>query len=122
MNKKGDTQKILLFIFYLLMAFIIIYTLTSYLTNYFNGSEYDKEFISKDLGLAIDTLSLSPNAIQMKYNMSQEFIVENKDSKLNIKLKNSDISRKYIFISKIKDFLIKSNEINIKKDNEIKIT
>ena len=122
MNKRGDTQKILLFIFYILIAFIIIYSSTSYLSNYFNGLEFDKEFLSKDLGLAIDTLTFSPSKIEMKYNMSHEFEAESKNSELNIKLKDLEISRRYKFISEIKDFSIKSEEIIIKKDKEIKIS
>jgi len=122
MNKRGATQKTLLFIFYLLIAFIIIYSSTRYLGNYFNGLEFNKEFLAKDLGLAIDTLTFSPNKIQMKYNMSQEFQAESRDSKLNIKLKDLEISRQYNFISKIEDFSKKSNEITIKKqNNKIKI-
>lgn len=111
MNKRGATQKTLLFIFYILIAFIIIYAVSSYLNNYIGGAEFNKEFIAKDLGLAIDTISFSPNEIQMKYNLSEEFIVEIKDSNLKIKLKNLEIPRQYNFISKIKDFSIKSNEI-----------
>ena len=119
MHKKGATQKILLYTFYLLMAFLIIYSSSAYLNDYFNGLEFNKEFITKDLGLAIDTLALSPNNIELKYDMSQEFQAESKDSKLKIKLKDLEFPREYNFISNIKDFSKKSNEITIKKDNGI---
>lgn len=119
MNKKGDTQKILFFIFYLLIAATIMYFSTAYISNYFDGMEFNKEFIAKDLGLSIDTLAFSPNEIKMDYNLSQEFISENKNNKLNIKLKNLEISKEYIFISNIDDFSKESNEITIKKRGKI---
>lgn len=122
MNKKGDTQKILLFIFYLIIAFLIIYTSTSYLSNYFNGAEFNKEFIAKDLGLAIDTISFSPNEIQMKYNLSRVFIAESKNSILKIKLKDLEFPREYIFISDIEDFSKKSDELIVKKEDKLKIS
>src|SRR3989344_9329342 len=100
MNKRGDTQKILLYVFYLVMIFLIIFSTSKYMSNYFNGIEFNKEFISKDLGTAIDTLSFSPSKIEMKYNLSQEYILEN-DKTLNIKRKDLETSKSYNFISKI---------------------
>ena len=122
MNKKGDTQKILLFTFYLMIAFIIIYSSTSYLKDYFNGMEFTKEFLAKDLGLTIDASTFSPSEIEITYNSSKEIIAESKNNKLKIKLKDLEMSRDYNFISKINDFSIKNNEIKIKKDNGIKVS
>ena len=111
MNKRGATQKTLIFIFYLLIAFIIIYSSSRYLGDYFNGMEFNKEF------LAIDTISFSPNNIEMKYTPSHEIRAESKDFRLNIKLKDLEFSKEYNFISNIKDFSIKSEEITVKKQN-----
>jgi|SRR3989344_1121161 len=122
MNKKGATQKILLFAFYLIMALIIIYSLSSYLSNYINGSEFNKEFLAKDFGLAVDTLSFSPDKIDMIYNFPEEIMTESKNAILNIKLKDLEIPKKYGFISKIDDFSTKSEKINVKKEEKIKIS
>tara|TARA_Y100000034_G_scaffold136460_1_gene213055 strand:- start:810 stop:1154 length:345 start_codon:yes stop_codon:yes gene_type:complete len=111
MNKKGGTQKILFYIFFLVMAFLIIYLVSSYMVNHFDGTEFDKMFIAADVGLAIDSLEFSPAEIEMKYNLSKEYIIENKDSVLSIKIKDLEIPRRYTFISKIEDFSIKSDEI-----------
>lgn len=122
MNKKGDTQKILFYIFYIFIAVIIIYVTTTYLSNYFNGFEFNKEFMAKDMGLAIDTLSFSPSKIEMKYNFFNEFSIENKDFVLGIKLKDLEFPKRYNFISKIDDFSIKTNELNIIKKEKIIIS
>ena len=122
MNKKGATQKILLFAFYLIMALIIIYSLSSYLSDYINGSEFNKEFLAKDFGLAMDTLSFSPNNAEMVYDFFEEIMIESKDSTLNIKLKDLEISKKYNLISKIDDFSVESEKINVKKEEKIKIS
>ena len=74
MNKRGATQKILLYTFYLVLAFLIIYTTAVYLSNYFNGYEFYKDFMAKDMGLAIDTISFSPAKIEMNYNSSKETV------------------------------------------------
>ena len=120
MNKRGDTQKILLYVFYLFMIFLIIFSTSKYMSNYFNGIEFNKEFISKDLGTAIDTLSFSPSKIEMKYNLSNEYILDNKEE-LSIKRKEVEISKKYKFISKINEFSIKSDQIIVKKDSKLTI-
>lgn len=122
MNNKGDTQKILFYIFYILIAVIIIYFTTTYLGNYFNGSEFNKEFIAKDMGLAIDTLSFSPSKIEMNYNFSREFLIENKNFVLGIKLKDLEFPKKYNFISKIDDFSMKTNKLKIIKEEKIRIS
>ena len=122
MNKKGDTQKTLFFIFSLLIAVIIISSSSYYLKDYFNGLEFKKEFIVKDLGLSIDTLTFSPNNIEMKYKSSQEIIIESKNSRLNVKLKDLEISREYNFISNIDDFSKRTDELTIKKEGKIKIS
>jgi hypothetical protein len=122
MSKKGAIQKVILYTFYLIMVFIILYALSNYLTNYFNGAEFNKEFIVNDLGLAIDTISFSPFDIKMKYNYSDILIIENKDNILNAKIKELEVSKKYKLISKINDFSLNSNEINVKKDGDVKIS
>src|SRR3989344_4036075 len=119
MNKRGATQKILLYTFYLVLAFLIIYTTAVYLSNYFNGYEFYKDFMAKDMGLAIDTISFSPAKIEMNYNSSKEIIAESSNHNLRIKLKDLEVPKQYAFISKIEDFSIKSNEITIKKDGQL---
>ena len=121
MNKRGATQKILLYTFYLVLAFLIIYTTAVYLSNYFNGYEFYKDFMAKDMGLAIDTISFSPAKIEMNYNSSKEIIAESSNHNLRIKLKDLEVPKQYAFISKIGDFSIKSNEITIKKDGQLTI-
>lgn len=121
MNKRGATQKILLYTFYLVLAFLIIYTTAVYLSNYFNGYEFYKDFMAKDMGLAIDTISFSPAKIEMNYNSSKEIIAESSNHNLRIKLKDLEVPKQYAFISKIEDFSIKSNEITIKKDGQLTI-
>lgn len=122
MNKRGDTQKILLYTFYLLMAFLIIYSSARYMSNYFNGLEFNKEFLIKDLGLAIDTLSFSPSTIEMRYNFTDEYILNNADE-FNIKSKNLEISKQYSFISDIDGFSTTTREIIVeKKGSRIKVS
>ena len=119
MNKKGDTQKIIFYIFYLVVAVVILITTITYLNNYFNGLEFNKEFIAKDLGLTIDTLSFSPSEIKATYSQSQEFQIDNKNNNINVKIRDLETSKKYGFISRIDDFSIKSNKITIKKEDKI---
>lgn len=113
MNKKGDTQKIMFYIFYLLIAFLILYVSGAYLNNYFNGLEFNKEFIAKDLGLTIDILSFSPSEIDATYTQSEEFQAESINNNLNIKIRDLETSKKYSFTSNIDDFSIKSNKLRI---------
>ncbi len=122
MNKKGDVQKIMFYIFYILMAFIILAASGAYLNNYFNGLEFNKEFIAKDLGLTIDALSFSPSEISATYSQSQEFQLDSRNNILNVKIRDLETSRNYNFLSNIEDFSMKSNEIKIKKDEDIKIS
>ena len=100
------------------MAAIILYSTSSYIQGQFNGDEFNKEFISRDLGLAIDVLSFSPESIEMNYNLTKEFMIESRKSNLRIKSKDIEIAKEYNFISKVNDFSIKSNNVKI-KDNKI---
>jgi len=119
MNRKGDIQQALFFIFSLVMAVLVLYALSSYLSGYFNGSEFRKVYIAEDLGLVIDTLSFSPSDIEMKYSSPEEFIAENSNNELNIKIKDLEIPRSYRFISEIGDFSVRSKEVDVKKKDEI---
>lgn len=121
MNKKGDTQKIMFYIFYLLIAFLILYVSGAYLNNYFNGLEFNKEFIAKDLGLTIDILSFSPSEIDATYTQSEEFQAESINNNLRIKIRDLETAKQYKFISRINDFSVKSNELKINKKDEIVI-
>jgi len=115
MNKRGATQKTLLFIFYILLAVIILSSLTIYLKDYFNQSRFNKEFLVKDLGLTMDVFSFSPNKIEGEYNLTSEFIIEIRNSILYIKLKDMEVPRKYELISKRGDMSKKADKIEIKK-------
>ena len=121
MNKKGDTEQVLFFIFFLVIAFLILYALSSYLSGYFNGSEFRKAYIAEDLGLTIDVLSFSPGNIKMKYSSPDEFIAENMNNELNVKIKDLEISRNYQFISKIDDFSARSKEISVSNNDKITV-
>jgi len=121
MNKKAATQKIMFYIFYLLVAFLILYVSASYLNNYFNGLEFNKEFIAKDLGLTMDVLSFSPSGIDATYTQSQEFQLDNRNNNLNVKIRDLETSKKYGFISNIDDFSIKSKEIHIRNKDKITV-
>src|SRR3989344_675745 len=72
MNKKGAIQKVLFYIFYLLIAFIILSVSAGSLNNYFNGLEFNKEFIAKDLGITMDVLSFIPSEINAVYIQSEQ--------------------------------------------------
>ena len=122
MNKKGGAQKTILYIFYILIALVILSIFYSRLSNYFNGAEMDKEFISRDLGLMIDTASFSPMSIIINYNFPKESIIENKDSVLKVKLKLLESPREYLFLSEVEDFSIKPNKTKIEKNGEIRIS
>src|SRR3989344_6761407 len=111
MNKKSATQKIMFYIFYLLIAFLILFVSASYLNNYFNGLEFNKEFIAKDLGLTIDAMSFSPSEISANYIQSEEFHAENNGNILRIKIRDLETSREYSFISNVDDFSAKSMQI-----------
>ena len=119
MNKKAATQKIMFYIFYLLVAFLILYVSASYLNNYFNGLEFNKEFIAKDLGLTMDVLSFSPSGIDATYTQSQEFQLDNRNNNLNVKIRDLETSREYSFISNVDDFSAKSMQIQIKNKDKI---
>ena len=119
MNKRGATQQTLFFIFEIAIAILIIFSLNSYIENKFKGQEFNKEFLVKDFGLTTDIITFSPNKIEMKYNISQEYIIENKNAKLSIKLKDLEIPKQYDFISKVDDFSMRSNEIIVKKDGKL---
>ena len=119
MNKKAATQKIMFYIFYLLIAFLILFVSASYLNNYFNGLEFNKEFIAKDLGLTIDAMSFSPSEISANYIQSEEFQAENNGNILRIKIRDLETSREYSFISNVDDFSAKSMQIQIKNKDKI---
>src|SRR3989344_4515107 len=106
-----NTENFLLITAEILVAAVLLTLLGIHFSGSFSGETFEKKFLVEDFGLTIDTLSISPNEIDAKYNLKKNYLSEIKDSTLEIKSDIIGSSEKYNLISDIKDF--KSNFQNI---------
>lgn len=93
MNKKGLITKQWLYTFYVVLNVIVLVLFITYINQLAENQKINQDFLSRDLGLIVDTLHNSPNPVILSYvnpasyelKIDKEFVAVNKPGEIAIK-------------------------------------
>ena len=69
MNKKGFDERVVIWLFDIAAFVFIVYIAVSFITKTTEDTTYVQDYLSKDIGLLIETIQASPNDLEVDYRM-----------------------------------------------------
>ena len=105
MNKRGSITKQWLYTFYIVLNVLVLVLFLTYINQLSSNKGITQEFISRDLGLTVDTLHNSPNPIKFSYVNPISYQLKIDKNSVSATEPNSIALGKYLYT--------KDNNVNI---------